>query len=668
MKHIKLVGVTLAVILLHTKIIFGFQQPSPGSLIVNKGHSSPLRKLFFSDDGKKIISQDVNYNIKVWDIDQKTLIREIHNHSSSTNYGHHAFSDGKYYYSDDDNYGSYLYDIVSGRKVRKISNEYATVSDIVKHPFQYQVFVGAYEGIERWDYANGKRTKLTFKGAEEIFDLRINHAGTILASCNYNGREIVFWNTANGQKIKSIQTSEDVISFDFSANDRYLCIVYEESYDVEFIEVNTGKSAFVLANEYLVKYAAFHPKKTMLASCDGKYLKLWDTKTKKPVYKVKDAGNKVIFDKKGEQLATYGVGQINIRNAKTGALIQSIPFMDGKAVVGLEIDANKQLLWVNKYLEDNYLTAWNIDQKTVQRKVDVWQKASGMHPSKVVTINSQADTFHIYNKSNSKKLYSIVNEEGQNSPDHFLVNDQLMLVSFGNKVKAYDLEQGKKLYVRSVKEDISEMILSSDKPYFAIEGADKIFIGDLKTGKLLHKVKIDLPDGLKGFAFRKGSGELMIIYGEIYLWNPLKEKMSRVYKVDNADVDYVRFSYDNTTLMGLAFQYLELVDAKTGKKFPDWRMHKADIYHASFVGNNRYLMTADGTGTIKIWEWKTRKQIANLYVDASKNAWVMITPDNRYDANPEGLKHIRFSYQGKYDKLPNTRFKRVKNLFANIIR
>ncbi len=69
------------------------------------------------------------------------------------------------------------------------------------------------------------------------------------------------------------------------------------------------------------------------------------------------------------------------------------------------------------------------------------------------------------------------------------------------------------------------------------------------------------------------------------------------------------------------------------------------VYAAAYAPNGRYLVSAGVAGRLQYWDVETGETIVFCY-SFGPGAWLVLLPDGRFDASPEGLRYLSYTENG----------------------
>lgn len=129
----------------------------------------------------------------------------------------------------------------------------------------------------------------------------------------------------------------------------------------------------------------------------------------------------------------------------------------------------------------------------------------------------------------------------------------------------------------------------------------------------------------------------------VKLWEIRTGKLLKSFKGLNEKILSLGLSEDGSKVLagsGFVKNETKVWDVKTENSLLTLKGHKGDITFANYL-NNKVIITGDRFATAKLWDAQNGQLICTLSFDfESKDAWVVTTPDGKYDANESGLRYL----------------------------
>lgn len=267
----------------------------------------------------------------------------------------------------------------------------------------------------------------------------------------------------------------------------------------------------------------------------------------------------------------------------------------------------------------------------------------------------------------------------------FSADNRYVLVGWSGLMSLWDIkkkQEVKKYHFTDREKGASMPVFSPDRRYLAMANP---FAGlwDVETGKKLKTFKqYDIgspgslafsPDGrylLVGNGLEQVHGMKMDAGKVLTLWEVKTGKRIRNFVGHQRTIYGLAFSANgHYAVSGSSDHTVRLWNLKTGKLIRLFNGHQGWVTKVAFSPDNCYIYTCSSGNSVKLWSIKTGKLLLTL-VATFKNpkAWVMYTPDGRYEGNKEGLKKLYYTKGTKTYALPQNDPNHVKGLLETILK
>ncbi|MGH9751636.1 MAG: WD40 repeat domain-containing protein [Blastocatellia bacterium] len=109
------------------------------------------------------------------------------------------------------------------------------------------------------------------------------------------------------------------------------------------------------------------------------------------------------------------------------------------------------------------------------------------------------------------------------------------------------------------------------------------------------------------------------------------------------------FAPDGLTLAsGSDDKSVKLWQVASGKLLQTFEGHLGQVYAVAFAPNGRYLVAAGAAGRLQFWDIRTGETFLYRY-SFGPGAWLDLLPDGRFDASPEGMRHLGYTEEGTFN-------------------
>ncbi|MFK8165060.1 MAG: caspase family protein [Lewinella sp.] len=107
------------------------------------------------------------------------------------------------------------------------------------------------------------------------------------------------------------------------------------------------------------------------------------------------------------------------------------------------------------------------------------------------------------------------------------------------------------------------------------------------------------------------------------------------------DVEGNRLAGTAKKTVGRTDETIEIVDTRSKQILIELKGHIGTINATGFLPNDLFL-SAGFDNTIRLWELKTGKELAKLFLFDDSEDWVVLSPNGRFDATPGAMKKLYY--------------------------
>jgi hypothetical protein len=100
---------------------------------------------------------------------------------------------------------------------------------------------------------------------------------------------------------------------------------------------------------------------------------------------------------------------------------------------------------------------------------------------------------------------------------------------------------------------------------------------------------------------------------------------------------------DNKYALMTAHDNIEVWDMTSFTKAGELTGHTDFVNYLALMNNDKYLVSAANDNTVRIWDWRNKKELLRLVLFDGNDGWVALTPDGRFDASEDVLKKMYYT-------------------------
>ncbi len=630
-------------------------------LITEEGHTSVVRTVAFSPNGKIIASGSEDKKIKLWDVKAGMEFASLP--ATGGTIMSVLFADDRTLVSIDDRGDVKLWSAANGEEIRTLeepSNSNQNFSPVLAISADRKTLVvgGRGEDIIFWDLAAKTKSILPAPGVL-VQNLAFNFARRLLATAGADG-SILIWNidtktsktlytSEAGAKISSVAFSPDGKYLVAGSSDNYIrvwsiendelrkswvahaagvnCVTYDQNGNHVISGGNDNKiriwsstgteTAPAMDYKLPVRAVAASPTENLIAAggnqssvtlwdaTNGHELKRWEAHT----FSVTD----VVVSPDGNTVATGHGHKIKLWDISTGRELRTFrEFADYILALAFSSDGNKLA---------------SCSYRAGIFEVNIWEVASGQV------------TFHA---AEAGALRIAFNKEGT----------ALASSSTYGRISLWDLSRGVLSRSWPIPSTPQTKAIAFDKDGELVTGSDDGVIRVWNINQ--NDVVKSIPAGIGGIRSLDISddGTMLAVRGtyRAKIFNlPTWQESPGDIRLSNYDAR-IKFSHDGKKLAVGEYEFNErgetvapvrLWDVATGKLLQTMYGHQHGVTAVAFSKDSSRVLSGSWDNTWKVWSVDSNKELCTI-IALDQSDWVVVTPEGRFDASPAGMERLHW--------------------------
>lgn len=639
-------------------------------------HTAPVKTLYFSPDGTKIVSNAGN-RVLVYDIVTGQVLVELN--AEDDPFTNARFSpDGQKILTSDNHNQMVLWNAITGNKMASYAKDYsASVSSQWTTPEANMLLsyfsAEAMQLVDLTDSVNAPVFAI-----DRPFSYAISPNDDIVAVSSYKSSAKIF-NLHTGKELNEIMVAKENICdgcklyMAFSHSGKYLVTATKYS-DVIVWDVKKGtKILSINKPEFWIDDIAFSPDgKHVVVSGDGESF-VWNIKTGKQELHLLFKGLECIsvFSPDSKFLLTNNKNNTaalwNITTGQKQLVFEG--YRNSDRTDGLEFD---QADWFHsniiKYLErknkailspdGKFIAKGGIDSIAVLINVETGkvEKEFIGHAKSVISCSFSSDgnnlltgsgdhTIKLWDVQTGKLIRTFKGHQGLIFDVKFSPDDQYIASgSWDGSIRIWDKLSGKQLkYIYSQNASPYCLAYTLNGLYLLSGDLNKeLKLWEIDTAKEFRKI-VGHTDIVSDISFNSQGQQIITagFDGKVKVWDLLSgmliNKLNHPYAVYSAACHPV----SKSIITGSSDRIIRIWDPASGKVLHSLYGHSGGVTSLQISTDGKRLVSCSVDGEIKVWDLDRFKELYT-YLQIDRKNWLARNPQGFFDGSSSALKHINY--------------------------
>jgi len=395
---------------------------------------------------------------------------------------------------------------------------------------------------------------------------------------------------------------------------------------------------------------AFAPDGRYVAILEGERYVIWDIDGRKELWsrKFAEGARQPVFSSDGNLVAISDGQKVHVLTTITGAELRALSHgsdvtrycfnPDGKRIATSEKDEFVRI-WdisngseIAKFTEEAMFMTFSPDGRllatTSRNKANIWDPNSGklIQPIEgIPTFDDEVEYIVFARFSDDSSRLGTIGDDGT--------------------CQVWEVSTGRIAWVIGSAEDA---IASLDGKYVMMKHAPGVEIWDVTTGK--EVIRLIHHGDSSGFAFNSNSGLLAVVsdgYTKVYDTGSGQEVSRVVYKAPSRLTTYSRarkvvYHPDGKYVALGSEENISIWDITRAREVSKVR-HAGGVNKMAFNQDGRFLATAGGDDTVRIWETQSGREVKRL---GGIQAVIKVKNDEDEENERMNVQSVHFSPQG----------------------
>ncbi len=611
------------------------------AVVPQTGHSSIVKSVAFSPDGRTALSGSNDNTLKLWDVATGQELRTFTGHSGEVK--SLAFSpDGRSVLSGSGDTTVKLWDLASGQEIRTFQGHSGAVRSVTFFPDGRKILSGsADKTVKIWDIATGREIRTFTKHAGTVVSAAISPNGQTALSSGTD-KTLKLWDTRTGKELHNLAGHSVMVHSAAISPDGRTAISGSGDNTLKVWDIATGRELRTFTGHAVISVAISLDGRTAISGGFDSTLRLWDIATGEQLRVIKSHGGliySVAISPDGRTALSGGLGNFpdfwdtatgqKLRTSKGyyAEWIHSVAVSpDGRAAVSASSEGIK---------------LWDTAAGQMLRTFKGYSngvKAAAVSPDGRTILSASIDhTLKLWTTATGHELRTFAGHAGPVNSIAISSDGRTAISgSSDNALKLWDIATGEELRTFTGHSKPILSVAYSPDGRTALSGSEDntVKLWDMASGRELHTFE---NAGFAGSVSYTPDGRMALSASSdktAKLWDTATGRKLRTFSGHTGLVLAVAISPDGrTALSGSVDQTLKLWDIATGKELRTFTGHAGVVRSIAYSSDGRTALSGSFDRTVRIWDLKKGNELARMVAEPDGGGWLTMTPEGFYSSS-----------------------------------